>query len=220
MPDPTPTPIPAPTPAATMPAADAERKILGVTLGDITKIVVTFIFASLFGAGVNYWLNTKAPHLTVAVQAPIQFHGEKTTFGIINFSVKNDGSKEAEAIECMFRTGAAKVQEVKVTPEGLNPVIALKDNKITVNIAMLNVGETLFVSTYVTEALPEKPDVSVRGKGVTGEMDSKPLSMAYAIVIGSAMGIGISLFALSVGSIIGFLLVKITKWQIDRASRK
>jgi hypothetical protein len=144
-----------------------------MNLGDWTKLLLTFVLGSLIGGPIGgcitYRLNAKSPHLTVAVEQPVQFQGDKATIGIINFSVVSDGSMEAEKIECMFRTGAAKIQEVKATPESIKPSVKTDGNKVTVTVDNLNVGEKLFVSTYVTESSPDKPDVSVRGKGVVGE---------------------------------------------------
>ncbi len=103
MPDPTPT-TPE-TPATTAP--EAERKWFGKSPGDWILAVVIAPIYSLLLLGVGYWLNSSAPHLALNIAPPVQFQGEKTKFGIITFSVTNDGSKTEESVECYFKTQGA-----------------------------------------------------------------------------------------------------------------
>jgi hypothetical protein len=144
-----------------------EKKWLGLTLGDVMK------FALGLGAGLalaifGFWLNSSSPHLTFEVSTPLQFQGEKTKFGIITLAVSNEGSKEAENVVCTFNTFGAKDPEIKVTPENLNATTGIKGDVVTVAVPSLNPGERISVVAHTPDVLPDRPKVSVRGKGVNG----------------------------------------------------
>ena len=156
-------------PAPPQPVAPPETVFWGLTKADFVKGIGFSLIVGLIGIGVGYWLNSKAPHLTIAIAAPVQFQGDKNKFGILTFSVTNDGSKEAEDVRCDFKTQGAKNPDIKATPDNLSPALTVKDDNVTIKVASMNPGERLDVVAYVPDVIPEKPDVKVRGKNVVGE---------------------------------------------------
>lgn len=160
----------------------AERKLLGMPLGEWTKAIVGVVLgASLTAFG--FWLSSSKPHLTVKVSNTAKFQGEKHNTGFTNVNVMNDGSKEAEAVECQFAFYA--VQEVKVSPDNLNAVTSAKDGKVVVNVPLLNPGESITIAAYTNNinGVPDTVPVTVRGKGVVGEPHApKPYSWLSSLI--------------------------------------
>ncbi|VTR94073.1 Uncharacterized protein OS=Rhodopirellula baltica SWK14 GN=RBSWK_01457 PE=4 SV=1 [Gemmata massiliana] len=149
----------------------AQWKMLGMSLGEWTQSLLTFILGGIATYAGGQWTK-KESHLTVKTNETVKFQGDKVQYGIVNFSIKSDGSKEAESIECQFNL--LNTQEVKATPASLNAVSTVKDSKVTITVPMLNPGETLQISAVTTNPASElsRSDISVRGKGVVG--DSEP----------------------------------------------
>ncbi|MBX7103242.1 MAG: hypothetical protein K1X57_04130 [Gemmataceae bacterium] len=169
-----------------------EKTYLGMTLGDITKVVLGVLLGGIATLVLGWW-NTKSPHLTVNVSDTILFKGDRHNFGIVNCTVANDGSREAESLECTFNIQGAIIQDLKVSPDHLNAVVpnratmigamprssedtarqpnTKKGDKITVTMPLLNVGETINISVLLADSddTASKPQMSVRGKGVIGE---------------------------------------------------
>jgi hypothetical protein len=194
-------------------AAKPREWVFGLTTADIAKMLIPFIPGSLIGGGLtglfNWWLNKKTPHLTVKVQETVRFHGEKNKPAIINFSVTSDGSIEAESVVCTVASSGATFQEIKATPKNVKPEKAVRDGDIDVSLPLLNVGETLNVSILFNDGqnLPDKPDVSVRGKGVVGE--NSPPRSDYSSVFVSVISTTLAAFAAMVAMMtISQLLLK------------
>lgn len=144
-----------------------EPKFLYIALSDWGKALIGAIFATAVGIFVG-WVNSATPHLTYSVSPPVLFHGEKTKFGIISFSVVNEGTKEAENVVCTFNVSGAKSPEIKVSPDNLNATTTIKNETVAVTIPSLNPAERASVITYIADTLPAKPEVSVRSKGFNG----------------------------------------------------
>ena len=191
-----------------------ERKILGVTFSDFTKVVagaIAAVVAGMIGSLFTYWLTTSSPHLSVAVSPAYQLPEDKTDkrFGITVFSVTNNGSKEAENVECTFTTPTTKhpfilgtAENLRKAPrdspcimvigEHLHPITTIKTNKVTINVASMNPGESFGVGIFGFDVPPERPVVKVRGKNVVG-VDASPgfwsevwrflRHLAFAIVV-------------------------------------
>ncbi len=162
-----------------------EWSFLGVTLADLSKTVIGLVVGvllTLFG----FWLTARSPHLKVTVPETIMYKGEKNQVSILNVTVTNDGSKEAEEVECWLLIPGTKVQEVKAGPDQLAPVVTTKENKVQIAVKTLNPREDFTISALLNtpEKLTEQPKVEVRGKGVIGEREAKSqLSILEQILI-------------------------------------
>jgi hypothetical protein len=121
---------------------------------DGIKIPGTAVLTILGALLVSYW-TTKEAHLTVASQEPFRFEGDKNKSGFFNFSVKSDGDKEAEGIECTFKTEGATVVEVKMSPDNLHATKEVADGTVTVKVPSLNRGRHS----------KSRPCSSIRGPG-------------------------------------------------------
>ncbi len=69
----------------------------------------------------------------------------------MNVTVSNDGSKEAEDVECWLNLAGSKIQDVKASPEYLNAAVTSKDDKIKVDVHLLNPKEELTIAAVITK---------------------------------------------------------------------
>ena len=131
------------------------------------------------------WYFTKNPHLTYSDNPIVAFKGDKNSFGISTCIIENDGDKEIENIECDIKTYAAKPTEIKVTPDSLSPKIETKASGIRITVPYLNKNEKLTVSVLLENAaeLGEHLDITVRGKGVTGDKQKHNSSDYIRLII-------------------------------------
>jgi hypothetical protein len=157
-----------------METAPQPRTYLWLTPGEWIKSLLPFIFGIIAGLMLSWW-NAKAPHLAYTVSDPIPFHGDKTQFGILNVTIINDGSKEAEEVDCLLPLKGCKVQEVKASPDNLSPVVSFDQDKASVKVRLLNAGESLQISALANspDTMPPNLTPQVRGKGVVGERAAK-----------------------------------------------
>jgi hypothetical protein len=184
------------------PAEKTEPKFLGLTLGDVVKMGLTALLTLLVTLLIA-WLTAKEPHLRFSVSEPIQFQGEKFKVGILNVVITNDGSKEAENVECSMRLEGTKIREVKVSPENLKPSISIKGDKAELAWPMLNPTENPQVSALLdAEMLSSKPDVKVRAKGIVGDSQPKSETSTWVNVLVSLLSVAA---ALLLGSMVGSL---------------
>ena len=143
-----------------------------MTRTDLVKqvvIAVLTITATVMATGVGSWWTRKEPHLTVRMNNTVRFKGDASQVGISTFTISSDGTKEAETIECSFQLPGVK--EVNASPSSLNANVSIIKDSVVVKVPSLNTGETLQVSVHGNnaEAMPDKLEVLVRGKGVNGE---------------------------------------------------
>jgi hypothetical protein len=139
------------------------------------KTAVVSLISIIATAFITNWMNARAPHLTYFVQDTVPFKDKD--FRLITLSVKSDGSKEAESVECTIETNATirGDRDIKVSPENLNAETTFKNGKVTVKVPLLNVGEAFEVLTVVLKPTETKDaTASVRGRGVVGEMKLPP----------------------------------------------
>ena len=180
-----------------------EKKFWGQTTAEIQKmlIVATMGFVSTVTAlFIGYWLNSKSPHLKVATSDTITYQGDSYKIGIINTSITNDGSKEAEDVSCWIPLPGCKVLDAKASPDNLNAVKSTKGDSTIFAVANLNPGETLQISIITDNPgnLPHQADVAVRSKTVKGEKAPQKPNDAPAAFVAAGIAIAVSLFFLFV----------------------
>jgi len=167
-----------------------EKTFLGAPLEEWSKGVIVLL-VGILGTLFTVWFTGSKPHLTVKVSDIAKFQGDKHNPGFASVNIQSDGSKEAEEVECQFTL--SNVQEVKVSPANLNATVVVKDARVSVKAAVMNPGESMTIAAYTsnTAGVPERPEVSVRGKGVIGD-PTPPTSpstwILWTITIGTCLG--------------------------------
>jgi len=183
-----------------------KKTILGIPVGDIFFKAVIPVFSPIFGVlgvALGYYLNQssiKEPHLTVSIREPVEFSGKERTIAIHGFQIKNDGTKEAEDIDCELWQAGKEPQEIKLKPDNIKLTKEVKGNgTVAIHIPRLNPNEALtcsFLSEYSSKAT-----VNVSAKGILGEPEKpKPESPLFSrsdFIFGmfcGAVGLGFFLF--------------------------
>jgi hypothetical protein len=212
------TPEPPQTPELVVAVPPAERKYWFMTASAWMTLIFGSLFTAIAGltvASTSGWLNTKEPHLRQSVPNAISFESEKNPLSIFNFTIENDGSKEAEQVYCRVSIPGAEIREANVQPHSLRanvkPIDKTKQDVLEFDVASLNPTDVIQVSLLVAnvDRSNVSPQVEVKGKGVNGVLTAKkPTSEQYWI--------NLAFWAIS----LGLLSLSINLALSDRSFRK
>src|SRR4051794_36994246 len=114
-----------------------KRKFLGVEGHEFTKLIFG-CFLGIVGTLALTWWTSKSPHLKVIVPETVIFQGDKDRFGLVNFTVINDGSKKADNVECTMTLESTTIQDAKITPTALNSKADIKGDTVKFGVHHLN----------------------------------------------------------------------------------
>jgi hypothetical protein len=166
-------------------------------MAEILIAILIAVVSGWFGS----WLTSSNPHLKVTVPEMGRFEGEKSNLRILSAIIVNDGSKEAEELECWIELPEAKIQEVSVLPETLQAEkVQKKDSQVLIRLKRLNPNQYIQISGLaVNTGKPDKPfKVEAWAKGVVGE--NQPIRPSTSI----AQILNFIPLALAIGLAIGF----------------
>jgi hypothetical protein len=159
-------------------------------LSALLGIIVTVVGALIVGR-----LQSREPNLLFASTESVPFNGPNNFVSIYQVTFSNDGKKEVDDVACVIRIPAAKVDQFKVSA---NPSLVVSGtasgDALRIQIPSLNPSEAVQVSLLASgsQSLPLRPEVSARGRGVTGaektQTNESPLSGAsfFFMLIGVA----------------------------------
>lgn len=143
------------------------------------QVVLTAIITGVITFGAGMLINafqTREPHLTYSVEDTLPFEGPLEYIAIYNIEMENDGRKIVEdvVLQLSFSTGTIQQSRVILEPSIIKNEEIL-NNSYRLELPNLNPGEGVTLSVLVSnpEQLPSRPEISVRGKGVTGMEASK-----------------------------------------------
>jgi hypothetical protein len=164
------------------------------------------------GMVIANWWQSKAPFLRYTPGDTVIFQGDTNHFGLLNCSVTNEGTKQADDADIFIELAGSTFVEMKATPASLNPVVVMNKEKTNAHITvkMLNPDESFQVVAMASnpEKLPSRPDFKVRANGVTGTMEAKPPEHYFNAF--AFFGF-LTLFGLSFGVAINILITKSRK---------
>jgi len=89
--------------------------------------------------------------------------------------VVNTGRVEVEDITVLLRVPASRLEQKRTSaPAGVRYSETMSGDSLTVNITSLNPAEVVSISTVASAPsyLPNRPQISVRGKGVSGKEET------------------------------------------------
>lgn len=138
------------------------------------QVVVTAIITGIITVGGGLLINhfqAREPHLAYSIEDAIPFEGLFENIAIYNTKIENDGKKVVEDVVCQLSFSEAIIQQTRVV---LEPSITKKESIVNgsyrLELPNLNPGEHALISVLVrsSEQLPPRPEISLRGKGVTG----------------------------------------------------
>jgi hypothetical protein len=154
-----------------LPEVGGTEKTSSVWLSRILSALLG-IAVTVVGALIIQKLEAHDPHLSYSRTAAVPFSGQDRVVGIYQILLRDDGKKEAEDITCYIRIAGAKLEQYRViTVPSLVPTSTVISDSLTVKLPSLNPGESAQISMLATNPswLPSIPEVSIRGKGITGE---------------------------------------------------
>lgn len=189
----------------------------GVGKSDLRQTAVTLAWsttASVLGAVVVgmvvFTLQVREPRLVYWTAEGMRFAGQRQCVATYHVSIANEGRAAAEDVVCTVSVPAASIQEWGVSAA---PVLthsqSLLDDTVWLQVPGLNPGEAVHISVLATtpdtcsgaEILPGRPEVSLRGEGVTGAERPRGAAAfaerlrdvsiwAPATAVGAAAGVG------------------------------
>jgi hypothetical protein len=150
-----------------------EKKVLGVTLGDIVKIALTGIISITIAYMVFQW-NSKKPTVTWEILNSASHTLGNKNIGIYDIFISNNGIKEAEDLECTVKTFlTTKIDDVQVYPGNVRYTKTSTSEAFSLHMPFLGENESVRLTVLVsTEAAigqipnPTVPIVNLRGKGI------------------------------------------------------
>jgi hypothetical protein len=157
----------------------------------IVTAVVGGIVTVLTGI-VVFRFQTREPQLVYSATEAIPLTGQAQVVAIYQVSINNEGKKEVEDVNLFIRVSDANIEESQISAD---PAIAYSDSVISdtleLQIPLMNPSESVQVSFLASAPsdLPKRPEISLRGKGVTGKEKTAtegrsdlPLSLISALV--------------------------------------
>jgi hypothetical protein len=163
-------------------------------VGELTKMAASAIFAAISAVVGTLWFNSK-PHLQVQSSEVVKFDGDKSKYGIATVTILSDGASESENIECsILLPGTVDLQ---CKPDILGAKSSIVGDTANVSLPLLNPTERLTITllSSTPSMLPDRPQVSVRAKGIVGDTSPKTSYLPLALLI----------IACLLGSIVGSL---------------
>jgi hypothetical protein len=129
--------------------------------------------------------------------------------------VINSGKVEVDDVVILVKLPWGHLEQSRASaPPGVNYSEARQGDSITVTVPNLNPTEAIQVSLVVSSSsgnLPEKPDVSVRGKGVLGTLESDSIQTKESSSFLNAVSISIAAVGLTFGLFVALQTYKITR---------
>ncbi len=136
--------------------------IVGIVVG----ILTTFI-----GGSALSWSQSKEAQLVFEDNETLPIQNKDQSTAIYHVTFLNVGSKEAEDVTCVVSLPNASVSNHNVScPASMMRVEEKKEDYLSENFKIFNPGEKVQISVLANSktTLPVRPEVSFRGKGVTG----------------------------------------------------
>ncbi len=130
------------------------------------------IIVTVTGAVIVQRLQAREPRLVYSSVETVPFNGPNNVVGIYQIVLRDDGKTEIESISCYIRIPGAKIEQYRtLAAPSLSTTATVANDAVRVDIPNLNPGETTQISILASNPsfLPNRPEISVRGKGVTGE---------------------------------------------------
>lgn len=175
-----------------------------VTTRSYGGLVLAGLVSLAVGVGGGVLVNRiteRRPALEYDLIASAEFEGETQQIAIVALEISNPEDKEVERLSASMTLGEMKLREAKIV--GLEPTAykySVKDGVFHLDAPFLNPRESFSVQLLLSSPTSDLslPEVSVRGKGVTGvpESAASPESALDEILPASGAAFGALLSAM------------------------
>lgn len=138
------------------------------------QIFITAAVTGIVTLGVGmalYYIQTPEPRLTYSVEDTLPFEGPSENIAIYHVRIENNGKRVVEDVVCQLSFSTAIIKQYRII---LEPSITYNEtilnNSYRVELLNLNPQESTLVSVLASspDQLPSRPEISLRGKGITG----------------------------------------------------
>lgn len=179
-----------------------ERRGKEETRGNWKQILVTALIAGVVTVGAGMLLNhfqTREPRLTYSAEDTLPFEGPAENIAIYHVKIESSGKKVVEDVVCQLSFSKATIKQSRAI---LEPSITYNDiilsNLYRIEIANLNPEENVILSVLASspEQLPNRPEISLRGKGVTGVEASDDIGngVSWVIIVLSTIAVFVATY--------------------------
>ncbi len=164
-----------------------------------TQILITAAITGIvtvIAGMILYNLQTSKPKLTFEAPETSPFQGTGQNFSIYNVTISNGGGTSISNITGVIQIPKSSLDDTKITAaQSIKYSTSISGDTLNVEIPDLNPSETVIISILATskDNMPKKPDVSLRGTGITGVSTSKNVSAFEPIFM---IGVLVSFFSL------------------------
>jgi hypothetical protein len=137
----------------------------------IATAIVTGIVAVVTGL-ILYAFQNRLPKLTYAISETIPFQGNNETLAIQQVTIRNEGSRSVDSVDCHISVSPAVIKEKRITGAlALDYSETLSTNSYKVHFQNLNPNESATISILTSSKTPtvQQPTVTLRAKGVCGK---------------------------------------------------
>jgi hypothetical protein len=183
-----------------------EKRINWVQI--IVTAVITGVITIIAGM-ILFNLQTKKPKLTYQVPETSPFQGTGQNFAIYNVSLSNSGGTAINSVIGVIQVPNSSLSDMRISaPSSLKYTTSIVKDMLTLEIPNLNPSDTLSISILATSqsVMPQSPDVSVRGAGITGEpvvslASNSVLNEAWILIVAlvATLASGLSAFSSILG---------------------
>ena len=156
----------------------------------IITALITGAIAIITGV-ILFNIQTKKPKLEYLTTETSPFQGTNQNFAIYNIIISSSGGKEIKNVKGLVNIPNASLSDIKVSaPASLDYSTNINDDEMTIEISTLNPDDTISITIFTTSQspLPQFPEVSVRGDGITGKKvevlssDSVGITTMFAVI--------------------------------------
>ncbi len=161
------------------------------------QVAITAIITGIITVGGGFLINyfqTSEPHLSYDIEDAIPFEGLFENIAIYNVKLENDGNKIVDDVVCQLSFSSAEIQQSKLN---LSPSIThneiVSGNSYRLELFNLNPKESVAISVLVSSSsqLPSRPDISLRGRGITGveASEDRKNGINWVVIVIATIGV-------------------------------
>jgi hypothetical protein len=148
----------------------------------LVTAIITGVITIISGA-ILFRIQTREPNLVYTAPDTRPFSGTDRNFAIYNVSISNPGKAGIPDVVGVIQVASATLEDLRITAApSLTCTHNIISSTLELRIPELNPNETIGVSILATSKsdLPNSPDVSVRGSGITGIEGTSPETKRFS----------------------------------------
>jgi hypothetical protein len=130
------------------------------------------------------WVQSREPRLVFTTPQVLPFQGPTKNIANYAVTISNEGSSAVESAVCVIRVPNGTIEQKAVTADAsIAHSETIEGDHLRIEIPNLNPSEHVQASLLVSSSvnLPGVPEVSLRGKGVTGKLSVQNVESPFMV---------------------------------------